>query len=816
MSDRYAWVLFGCLSAAFAAQAETVLFNEASVKRIPLDVAIPSEAITDGDLADREISLWVSMSNPKSGWTWAIPTRTNTLYLTDGAKRYPLLNPTKPEWGDTGPLQPGAVRELRFPIPPDARAKTLRLCCPSGAFLWGGSLPGPLQVELWKGIRCSLTAWVDAANRNAFIDASQIPGPVSVYTFKLADGTVQRSDSPYFRKRLPEKPVPFTVEVEAVTHKDGVFRQTVTVTPHAQPLTAPLPVEKILVGQCVYGDNPRFRDEIITNRLANLLIGWSKATDYTNLPPAIVRAAAANDIHFMTIYGHGPRPVTDLMKERLGSRYLWNNIGEFAGYLYQGLREAKACNIRQGENLESARNRFINRFIRNYVIDQHRTHDFIFSTSGSPLGTYELQGGMDFMCCELYAVGAHNLAYATSEMRGAARKWKPEYWGGWLAEEWQTFPVPYDSRQKYDLLKAGLYQQYLMGTSLIVLESGAQSTQAQQYTAKANNVKQGYDDPAPANYRKTMKEFFDWTQAHPRAKGTPETPVAFVLGNNDAFVGMDYPAFAVWGQHENAATNTNWKYDRPEKSWIAIQNLAYPMPGNALKPYPNSWLAGSPFGQTDVINIDTEGRLSDLTRYKTLIYVGWNTMAPSILTLLADYVRQGGNLLLCVPHCSTRIDREHAAYTVADLIRDGDLSPLIPVKIRARNDAGAFPIAEVELPDDAVKVIQRSPEGLPLALEYASGKGSVRLLTPWLYPGLNTPESRLFIDQARTLLERTPRAATLSGDDRDAISYAVYGETVYLLNIDCVAPRSVTLHHHGRDESLTFAPCEMKILQLKP
>ncbi|MBO7655383.1 MAG: hypothetical protein J6U40_10730, partial [Kiritimatiellae bacterium] len=620
------------------------------------------------------------------------------------------------------------------------------------------------------------------------------------------------SDSPYFRKRLPENPVPFTVEVEAPTRKEGIFRQTVTVTPHPHPLTAPLPNEKILVGQCVYGDNPRFREAIITIRLANLLIGWSKATDYTNLPPAVAKAAADNDIHFMTIYGYGPRRATDLLKERLGDRYLWNNIGEFAGYLYQGLNEAKACNVRQGEDLESARNRFINRFIRRQVIQQHQTHDFIFSTSGSPLGTSELQGGMDFMCCELYAVGAHNLAYATSEMRGAARKWKPEYWGGWLAEEWQTFPVPYGSRQKFDLLKAGLYQQYLMGTSIIVLESGAQSTQAQQYTAEANNVKQGYDDPAPTAYRQTMKDFFDWTQSHPREKGTPATTTAFVLGNNDAFVGMDHPIFAVWGQHENAATNANWKYSRPEKSWISVQNLAYPMPADALKPYPNSWLAGSPFGQTDVINIDAEGRLSDLTRYKTLIYVGWNTMTPEILTLLTDYVRQGGNLLLCVPHLSTRIDREHEAYTVDDLINRGDLAPLLAAKIRSRKRETPYPLAEIELQSPDIRILQRSPEGMPLAIEQTVGKGTVRLLTPWRYPGLDTPESALYLAHVQAALERTPDEVRISGTDRNAISYARYGKTVYLLNVDCVAPRSVTLHHRGKTQPLTFTPCEMKVL----
>jgi hypothetical protein len=82
---------------------------------------------------------------------------------------------------------------------------------------------------------------------------------------------------------------------------------------------------------------------------------------------------------------------------------------------------------------------------RNY----RRIYALVFSTSGSALAAYELEGGVDVMTSELYAIGAANLAYATAEMRGAARKWKPVYWGGWLAHEWQTTGIPFQARKNF-------------------------------------------------------------------------------------------------------------------------------------------------------------------------------------------------------------------------------------------------------------------------------------------------------------------------------------------------------------------------------
>ena len=49
-----------------------------------------------------------------------------------------------------------------------------------------------------------------------------------------------------------------------------------------------------------------------------------------------------------------------------------------------------------------------------------RNYPYFFSTSGASLAHYELEGGIPFICSELYAIGAQNLAWASSEMRAVS------------------------------------------------------------------------------------------------------------------------------------------------------------------------------------------------------------------------------------------------------------------------------------------------------------------------------------------------------------------------------------------------------------
>ena len=784
--------IFFAILFVVAARGETVLSHGISPggRATPIDATIPASAITDADRRDGEISLWISAGNGYTGWTWALPSKPGDLYLTDGKVRSPLLNPANPEWGDLGPQQPGASRELRFALPQSGARRNLRLVCPRGVFVWGGSPHGDFTVDIWKGIRADVKGWVDSANRCGFVDMKDVPAEKYVYRVKRNGKCVREKEtaSEVFRVRMPSGGGSIQIEVEARTRRDGVLRQTVELKPHDKPLKEFVPPGRILVGQCVYDGDRRFADEIATNSLCNLLVSWNKLDALAEMPEAARRVFDRNGMSFMTIYGHDRRKDTEAFARNLGARYLWNNIGELAGYLYQGPNEAKALGVKQdGSSLGDAKDAFVNFFMQRTVRSRKGDYDVLFSTSGSPLGCYELQGGMDFMCNELFAVGSANLAYATSEARGAARKWKPECWGGWLAEEWQTFPVPYEAPQKYDLLKTALFQQYLMGTGLVVLESGAQSTQAQKYTRNAENRRQGYGDHAPVQYRRTVKEFFDWTKAHPRDKSGPQTHAAFVLGNNDGFVGMCHENFAVWAQHATAATNDAWKCASPEKTWEIAKDVAFPLLEDALEPYPNSWLAGTPYGQVDLVQIDDEARISDISRYSALVYAGWNTMTPRIMKLLRGWVERGGELLIATPHFAVNDTRKLDSFSPSDFVDGGNLKSLVPFSLTGREKPGVR--------------------------EFAVGKGKVRLVTCRGYPAEDREESAIYRREVERILSRHRADAIVEGADAKAVSYAVYSDTVYVLNMDCVKERTVTVAFDGgRKEKLRLAPCEMRIL----
>ena len=200
---------------------------------------------------------------------------------------------------------------------------------------------------------------------------------------------------------------------------------------------------EILVGVTGYGESPEF-GEIVTNGECNLFVQWGRCG---NLIPgeskimdaALFAKAKENRIRVMTIYGHQHGPKTKAMREAWGELYLGNNIGEFAGFLYQDeksyfkswpkcrdLKEAHDWLV--GSMLAGPKKAQLSR-------PEDEREPCIFSTSGSPLACYELEGGIDMICNEMYAVGCGDIAFATAEARGAARRHGRDKWTAWLAHE---------------------------------------------------------------------------------------------------------------------------------------------------------------------------------------------------------------------------------------------------------------------------------------------------------------------------------------------------------------------------------------------
>ncbi|MBR1837576.1 MAG: hypothetical protein IJ783_09850, partial [Kiritimatiellae bacterium] len=846
-----------------------VLFQKEVATGEPLAIPLPADCIGRGDAEDGAVTLQVSSLRGRSSWRIPAKDAADVRLEWDGTA---LPLDSKIEDGAAGRAKSGDFVPLRFKFPEGAKARPASL-----ALVLGGGVAGPARKTLLtvaKGVpKAEISVVADHTGRNYWIDASCFDGEAvrCKWYFHNPDGVPPEAadsadqavaaaaragidcvetEAPRFRHRMPENADgPFKVRLEVLTRNFGVHRRDVVVTPAAKTLEKPSPNNDVMIGNCAYGDPTRLFSEEITNEICNLLVQWvggDRLALRSRLDPAVAEKAHRDGLRSMTIYGHYGEDVVRPLVSEYGRRYLGNNIGEYAGYLYQTLKEAG--NLRQDMDVIEAKEDFVNRFIRRGPGRDGQPHPFVFSTSGSPLATYELQGGIDYICNELYAVGSANLAYASSEARGAARRWRPDYWCSWLAEEWQTFPVPYGSDQKYDLLLAGYLQQYVMGTSLIVLESGAQGTQAHKYTAKDPGETRtgeipsyGYDEAPPRRYRETTKKFHDFIRANPRDEGTPETKIAFALGNGDAFVGMTTDWFAVWAQHKQAETNSNWRCGLPEQTWLQVKDSFFPVPGDALRPYPNYWLAGSPFGQVDVVSVDHESRVSDLSRYDLVSFAGWNTMTPQARAVLLKYAAAGGTVAICLPHFSTRRDREYRDYSVSDLLplpggasvtggpvtaegsaADIEYSAAAPAGMKAAVAApgGNFSIrvAPLELPAGAEVLVSFC--GRPLVVRFPVGKGSVVLLAAWDYPGNSGALSRVYDGLVRSLAAAVPQRVSIAPapgmrDDTRYICFSCYGKKAYLLNVDCVGPRTVELRIRGREPRVVeIAPRSVTVVDL--
>ncbi|MGN1359940.1 MAG: hypothetical protein ACI4X9_05745 [Kiritimatiellia bacterium] len=778
-----------------------------------------------------------------------LSTYSNLCYLADGPVRYYVKKNHKKD--SSLSAQPGAAFTLAFEVPKEAANRPMRLHLPG---ISGTALP--LAVAVQKGLsNVKFDLYTDYVNRCYHIDASPMRKFVKriTYTYPDLDEPTGQStvttDKLRLRRRYPEgAKEPFQVKADIETFDYGTVHTSFTVTPVKPPrlFKQPAPNNEVIVGICAY-EQKNLRPELVTNDLCNLYViysNWGHGLLKKAFGPEIAAQAEKQGLYTMTIYGGAPKGLVNEVHRDWGERYLENNIGEYCGFLYQGPREG--AHVPRLKSTVAARDSMVD----NWIFDRmfrgwgRYGYNHVYSTSGSPLANYELQGGLEVICNELYALGSGNLAYATAEARGAARKWKPEYWSGWNAHEWQVKGIPYGVDQKYDLLYAGFLLQYAMGTSLIVLESGAESTQAFKYTAwdkgQTNVVWQGYFDPAPRRYRATVKKFWEFVKANPRAEGTPDTSIALVLGNTDAFVGMVSGGFAQWGNHKEAVSNSLWRCGAPEYTWTALQYGFFPCGQAALKPYGNGWLAGSPYGQIDVVCVDDEARLSDVSRYRLLVCAGWNVMSRAGLRTYQRFVSEkGGTLLIGTPHFSTREDREYRHYLPSDLVQPA----LAGVEVLdCQTVTGRVEVASL-MPRDLTEKLGKLPEfkkglrlaklrlkpgaevlatvgGEPLIVRSPCGKGWVWFFAAWDYPGASRELSQVYVRLAQGLARQVPQRVTIEsaaekGDDAIYCTYAVYGKVAYFVNVDCVHPRAVRIRFaDGSTRELQMPPCSLTTVEL--
>lgn len=656
----------------------------------------------------------------------------------------------------------------------------------------GIKLPARYMFDV-KYDRTGRSYWISADNFKESVADFRVryPNPDRESSVKYEKAKVGDT---IFRRRFPEGKGPWVVTAAVRDVHGDICSTNITVRRPEGVVKPPAPNDLVLVGQTGYGDALDLAEDVFEQDLCNLYVGWK--TIWKTLPDAWPKekrehwAKIAKDrkMWSMSIYAPPSPDLNAKLADTYENRYLGNNAGEYASFMYQGRSN---CGIPMNVDLQTAKDKFVNRFIANAGFGWMARFPWMFSTCGAALACYELAGGIDFICNEQWAIGAQNIAHTSAEARGAARKWRPEYWCAWNAHEWQTCAIPYRTKQKYDSCLVGFLQEYIFGTSIIVLESGAQGKQAWKYTSDTpgqpadERREEGYDGFVAKNYRDITKKFYDWVKANPRDEGTPETRIAMALGNLDGYLGQ-YGGFTVWSQHDNAETNAAlWKYGAPEGSQAMMEDLFFPRPPELMAPFRNTWIGGTPYGQVDVMQVDDESTVADLRRYDLLAFGGWNTMTPHVKDVLERYVRGGGTLVLSRPELTTRIDRDFKNYTDKDLLAPFDFLP---------------------------------PEGKPGEyVEKKFGKGRYFLFTARTFPSEDKVAREAYtglVDRLARAVEQTVRIAGVSSDTDSpkAIVYGVYPNKVYFLNADTVKARTFTYEMKGKKTTLTLQPCEIRVI----
>ncbi|MDO4583555.1 MAG: hypothetical protein Q4D62_05570 [Planctomycetia bacterium] len=771
-----------------------------------MPVELASEITLTFPMLKGDVSLYLGAFNEyDDAWTiFATPyltTPTTEARNADARKIFPSNVPQDSHWG----RRDGSGIRLDFTIPTDW-TKPLVLVIPSGIYSWGEPR-GKWHVEIWQGLRLNTSLRREAGGRFFSIE---IRNPEVTHVewdvpdFMELRKTPNRAE---WSGRMPAQAC--VIRARLVDHQGKKWEHAWELTPTlAKP---PLNPCEVVVGTCFYGDDkplaseeteweaparsPRYTEafyleKFLESPYARLAVFWPADDEVVGERDEWIKRLSQKGIYSMSIYQRQSADKVQKLRQISNEMFLGNNLGEYASYLYQGRSGAEACQIKQVGDMVHARDEFVKGWMLNGTRQYHLDYPVIFSTSGAAVADYELQGGVDMMLTELFAIGAQNIAYASSEMRGAARKWQPEFWGGWLAHEWQTCVIPYDVPQKWRLLEAALAQQYMMGSSLLINESGATSTQAGFYTRDSGKQNRTYFSETCQNYREILRKFAEFAQENRRKSNSPEVNIAILRGNADAYIGIPLENQAVWSQFDAAQRDADWFYGEPEASWEVVKETFFPLPEDAVAPYQNTWLAASPYGQVDIVGMDDFITLEELRRYQLLIFTGWNSMTKRQFDLLVRYVEEGGILLASPVHFSMRTDRQFRSLRPADFPNNGNLAPLIDVRINERGEPE---------PGTKVEVLENQ------CFRQMRGKGYVYLIRKTLFPDASQIRDD-YQKWMRHLAEQISSPVLSKGETSRYLFYAVYSDYIDFLNVDLNRSHEFNIQMDGRTEKWTLPP----------
>ncbi len=339
------------------------------------------------------------------------------------------------------------------------------------------------------------------------------------------------------------------------------------------------------------------------------------------------------------------RETTEKLHEIAGEYYIGDGLGEFGGFYAtraKGYDNKTSEDPVQGINTcKEAKETYIRQIRKKIDKMLENGSKGITSTQAVTLTPYDYEAGVDI---EIIEVAPRNMEQIVAFGRGAARAYKKDVLGAWLAHEF------YGGYHQFDPLKdkrftAEYYNLYLSGYDFVCLESGFREIHSHVDAI----IPEG--QPLPTAYFNEAKKFAEFCNSDVRpGKNGPITKIAFVQGNYDGFGWGN--SSSVWGQYYDE----KWGFGAPEYSYKILDDVYTSCGWHDGKNFGDYDYSTSPaYGQYDVIPATTP--LDVMKQYEWVIFCGWNTMTPEIYETLKAYVKGGGNLYITAAHMRDSIDR---------------------------------------------------------------------------------------------------------------------------------------------------------------
>lgn len=284
-------------------------------------------------------------------------------------------------------------------------------------------------------------------------------------------------------------------------------------------------------------------------------------------------------------------------------------------------------------NLLEKKEAYVN-YLRGRILQEKRGPREVLSGEPALTCIYAAEAGVDGLLCE--PVSNVSLLYGAA--RGTGKKFGAHIPGDWY------FGYPHNNAT-VRRLELALWLAYCYGGQSLYIESSLFKTNAHD--------RKDWEDAYCRGVRQVLRDFYKFTQLDDRV-GTPLVSLAFVYGHLESMFWMDddrIPETFDMGDWDRLhfgapGPTTHRRLWNASEAWLPRVPL-----DDSRNESLTRMFTGTPFGTVDIV-IPT----AELSRYRAVAFLGWNTMTEEIYQNLLAFVKGGGTLFLCGCHLDARID----------------------------------------------------------------------------------------------------------------------------------------------------------------